>query len=449
MGLRSRSIALREGVAWLAKKIFRKRSGSSVRWSANSTRCRAADPKLRHVTLSSSSWRSMAPASSGSWRLFLSRGPSGDALIGKLGQDPIVRNLLLLYSLHPDDMETRVLKALDTAGTRLRKFDAQVELVGIQDGAIQVRLLTSGHACGSTTKNLQAIVEECHLRSGARSNLSCHPRTRRRTIFRLCSVGDPVEVPGCCLCTGRSWTSCRSGRCRLKSLTCLPEHPRPDSASRRSASLDQAFATLRQFARPRQPVERCELCSLAVAHQHPHLVEIASRKIVCACEACATLFDGMAGGKYRRVSRRAQLLADFKMTDAQWENLLIPINMAFFFHSSIEGRIVPLYPSPAGAVESLLPLDAWTEIVEQNAILRAVAARHRSLARQSRRPRPRIISRRILHRANRRMLSTCRPHSRQLERTLRRHRSLDGDRTVLYRSKIASRHREWGSECLS
>ena len=88
-------------------------------------------------------------------------GPSGEALIGKLGQDPIVRNLLLLYSLHPDDLETRVLKALDTAGTRLRKFDTEVELVSIHDGAIQVRLLTSGHACGSTTKNLQAIVEEC------------------------------------------------------------------------------------------------------------------------------------------------------------------------------------------------------------------------------------------------------------------------------------------------
>jgi hypothetical protein len=150
----------------------------------------------------------------------------------------------------------------------------------------------------------------------------------------------------------------------LKSLN-LPA----STSAPRSASLDQAFATLRQFARPRRPVERCELCSLAVAHQHPHLVEIASRKILCACEACATLFDGMAGGKYRRVSRRAQLLANFKMTDAQWDNLMIPINMAFFFHSSIEGRIIPLYPSPAGAVESLLPLDAWNEIVEQNAAL--------------------------------------------------------------------------------
>jgi hypothetical protein len=38
--------------------------------------------------------------------------------------------------------------------------------------------------------------------------------------------------------------------------------------------------------------------------------------------------------------------------------------------SSIDDRIVALYPSPAGAVESLLPLDAWTEIVQENAVLR-------------------------------------------------------------------------------
>ncbi len=87
-------------------------------------------------------------------------GVPGTALIDRLGQDPIVRNLLLLYSLHPDDMETRVSKALDMAGARLRKLDAEVELVSIQNGAIQVRLRTSGHGCGSTMKNLRAIVEE-------------------------------------------------------------------------------------------------------------------------------------------------------------------------------------------------------------------------------------------------------------------------------------------------
>src|ERR1700730_7659297 len=137
-----------------------------------------------------------------------------------------------------------------------------------------------------------------------------------------------------------------------------------------SSTMDQAFATLRQFARAKRPLERCELCSAGLAQEHPHLVEVALRQIVCACEACATLFDGMAGGKYKRVSRCVQLLADFQMTEGQWESLLIPINMAFFFRSSTEDRTVTLYPSPAGAVESLLPLDAWTEIVQENVVLR-------------------------------------------------------------------------------
>ncbi len=57
------------------------------------------------------------------------------------------------------------------------------------------------------------------------------------------------------------------------------------------------------------------------------------------------------------------------MTDAQWDELFIPINMAFFFHSTPAGKIVALYPSPGGATESSLTLDTWGEIVEQNAVL--------------------------------------------------------------------------------
>lgn len=136
-----------------------------------------------------------------------------------------------------------------------------------------------------------------------------------------------------------------------------------------SEPLDQAFAVLRQFVRTRRPAERCELCGLEVGHEHPHLIEVASRQIACACDACATLFDGMAGTRYRRVSRSAKLLADFQMTEAEWDGLLIPINMAFFFRSSVEGRVIALYPSPAGAVESLLSLDAWNAMVERNAVL--------------------------------------------------------------------------------
>ena len=57
------------------------------------------------------------------------------------------------------------------------------------------------------------------------------------------------------------------------------------------------------------------------------------------------------------------------MTDAEWDGLLIPINLAFFFRSGTDGRVNALYPSPAGATESLLPLASWKTIVEANPIL--------------------------------------------------------------------------------
>jgi hypothetical protein len=60
------------------------------------------------------------------------------------------------------------------------------------------------------------------------------------------------------------------------------------------------------------------------------------------------------------------------MTDAQWDSLLIPIGMAFFLKSSIENRVLAFYPSPAGPTESMLSLETWNDIVEENAVLLAM-----------------------------------------------------------------------------
>ncbi|MGB7264146.1 MAG: NifU family protein [Terracidiphilus sp.] len=87
-------------------------------------------------------------------------GDSGPAIIEKLGQDPVVGGLLLLYSLHPDDLETRVRKAIDRMRPRLRKLAASVELAGIDDGAVQVRVTKTGHSCGSSANDMKAIVED-------------------------------------------------------------------------------------------------------------------------------------------------------------------------------------------------------------------------------------------------------------------------------------------------
>ena len=81
------------------------------------------------------------------------------------------------------------------------------------------------------------------------------------------------------------------------------------------------------------------------------------------------LFSGKSGGKYKRVPLDVRLLSSFQMTDAEWDALLIPINLAFFFRSSLDERVSAFYPSPAGATESLLPLEAWKGIVEVNPVL--------------------------------------------------------------------------------
>jgi hypothetical protein len=84
---------------------------------------------------------------------------AGGTITHRIGEDPIARNLLLLYGLHPDDLETRVVKALDAIKGRLRKLDCEAKLVSIHEGAVQVRLDISGHAHGSTRKDLRSIVE--------------------------------------------------------------------------------------------------------------------------------------------------------------------------------------------------------------------------------------------------------------------------------------------------
>ena len=136
-----------------------------------------------------------------------------------------------------------------------------------------------------------------------------------------------------------------------------------------SEQIPRPFEVLRRFARrPSSSAERCEMCSQDLAISHQHLLEPIHRKLICACDACAMLFGGET--KYKRVPRRIRFLANFQMTDTQWDGLLMPINMAFFFKSTPQGRVVALYPSPAGATESLLSFDTWDEIVSDNPVLR-------------------------------------------------------------------------------
>jgi hypothetical protein len=131
-----------------------------------------------------------------------------------------------------------------------------------------------------------------------------------------------------------------------------------------------SLQALRRFAKPRGVArERCELCSVPIAPSHRHLLEMENRKIVCACDPCALRFSDVVGGRFKLIPRDARPLRDFQMTDAQWEEFVLPINLVFFFKHSHADKMMALYPSPAGATESLLPLNAWAALVQDNPAL--------------------------------------------------------------------------------
>jgi hypothetical protein len=136
-----------------------------------------------------------------------------------------------------------------------------------------------------------------------------------------------------------------------------------------NGSTQSPFATLRQFARPKPKGECCELCRAPLHSEHQHLIEVNARRLVCSCDACSILFSGQQNGKYRRVPRRIERLVDFRITDSQWENLHLPINLAFFYFSTPAKKVVAMFPSPAGATESLLTLEAWDDLVRENPVL--------------------------------------------------------------------------------
>ena len=133
------------------------------------------------------------------------------------------------------------------------------------------------------------------------------------------------------------------------------------------------FMEREQAPKPR-PGERCEMCGEPIAEEHSHVVNIQTRALMCTCRGCYLLFthDGAAQGRYRAVPDRYLYDPAFTLGDAQWDELQIPVSMAFFFVNSSLDRFVAFYPSPAGATESLLPLDTWGEIIAANPAFAAI-----------------------------------------------------------------------------
>ncbi len=290
-------------------------------------------------------------------------GVPGHVLIDAWTRDELASSLLLLYDLHPVDTESRVLAALEQVRPFMQSHGGNVEYLGLVDGVVHLRLEGHCHSCPSSTLTLRLRVEKA-IYEAAPDVAGIETRRTR------CRAGGQRQRRR--IQPGRRPQGCHMIE-NVSSTVAIAE-----------ASEDQRspLAVLRRFGRVKtagKVVEKCELCFARLPPEHQHLVDLRTRRLVCCCLPCGLLFSGRQSAQYRRVPLDVKSLPDFRLSDAQWESLLVPINLAFFYSPEEQGsdkgasparKVIAVYPSPAGPVESLLGLEAWQEIVADNPLLR-------------------------------------------------------------------------------
>jgi hypothetical protein len=150
-------------------------------------------------------------------------------------------------------------------------------------------------------------------------------------------------------------------------------------AARRRAEM---VARMRSLARAGAPVqngggssaaaEHCDICRAPIPEDHRHMLHLVDRRIVCTCEACWALYSGEP--EYRPTGMRTVWLDRFQCSEETWAAFGIPIGLAFFMRSTVTETVVAFYPSPAGATESELTLEAWGALVQSNPVLERLEA---------------------------------------------------------------------------
>jgi Fe-S cluster biogenesis protein NfuA len=240
-------------------------------------------------------------------------------VIDSLCKDSLVASLLVLHGLHPQNVEIRIKHALDRVRPDLGSHGGDVKLVKIEQAVAYLRIEGACYGCASSASTVRIALQQA--------------------LEEAAPEIDAIEVEGL-------------------------------GADRLSSKDDDGISNS-VIVKEEQRGARCELCGNPIAEAHGHVAEIETRRLLCACRACRFLFhgNGTARNKYKTVPQRFLYLAESVMTPPQWDVLQIPVGLAFFFFNSALNRTVACYPGPAGATESLLPLESWNDIVRTHPML--------------------------------------------------------------------------------
>jgi len=86
--------------------------------------------------------------------------PEGERMLDEALKDDLVSSMFLLHNLHPDDLETRVLRGIESVRPYLQSHGGDCELAGVDNGVVRLRLHGSCGSCPSSSLTLKNAVEE-------------------------------------------------------------------------------------------------------------------------------------------------------------------------------------------------------------------------------------------------------------------------------------------------
>src|SRR3954468_23545488 len=90
----------------------------------------------------------------------VAQGEERERIFEVFAEDELVSHLLLLHGLHPLDVETRVIQALEEVRPYLQSHGGNVELLCIEGGVARLRMQGSCDGCPSSAMTLKLAIEE-------------------------------------------------------------------------------------------------------------------------------------------------------------------------------------------------------------------------------------------------------------------------------------------------
>src|SRR5215204_7664127 len=95
----------------------------------------------------------------------VAEGEDRERAFDAFAEDELVSHLLLLHGLHPLDVQTRVVRALEEVRPYLLSHGGNVELLGVEEGVARLRMQGSCKGCPSSTMTLKLAIEEAIQKS--------------------------------------------------------------------------------------------------------------------------------------------------------------------------------------------------------------------------------------------------------------------------------------------